>query len=109
MYLAFTRTEKAKGMKPTSLASNPQHERQRKSMNQSNSERYNESNNEKNMNKEWHKKHHTPKNATVEQRIKWHLAHSKECGCRPIPSKLLNLMKKKRPSELLFDYSQLED
>jgi hypothetical protein len=65
------------------------------------------------MNKGWHKKHRVPKNAPVKQRIKWHLAHNKECSCRPIPSKLLNLMKKKkakkRSSERLFDCSQLED
>lgn len=40
------------------------------------------------MNKAWHRQHPMPKNPTVEQRVKWHLAHSKECGCRPIPSSL---------------------
>jgi hypothetical protein len=30
-----------------------------------------------------------PKNATAQQRIAWHRAHQEHCGCRPIPSKLL--------------------
>jgi hypothetical protein len=45
------------------------------------------------INKEWHLKNRMPKNATVDERIKWHLAHSKNCSCRPIPSKLLEKMK----------------
>ena len=40
------------------------------------------------INKEWHLKHKMPKNPTLEQRIKWHLAHEKHCTCRPIPDKL---------------------
>jgi hypothetical protein len=40
------------------------------------------------LNKVWHAKHKMPANATLEQRIRWHLAHPKHCGCRPIPSKL---------------------
>jgi hypothetical protein len=37
------------------------------------------------INAAWHSKHRMPKNATVAQRIKWHVAHAKQCGCRPIP------------------------
>ena len=44
------------------------------------------------LNKEWHL-HHRP-NATLEQRIAWHLAHSKKCGCDDIPEKLKAEMKK---------------
>jgi hypothetical protein len=44
------------------------------------------------MNKEWHKKNKMPKNATFEQRVKWHLEHQKHCTCRPIPEKLLHQM-----------------
>jgi len=45
------------------------------------------------LNKSWHMKHKMPKKATLEQRIRWHLAHQKQCGCRPIPAKLAELMK----------------
>jgi hypothetical protein len=34
-----------------------------------------------------------PRNATLDQRIAWHLAHAEACGCRPIPGKLLEEMK----------------
>ncbi len=51
--------------------------------------------NSMNINKAWHLKHLMPKNATFEQRVKWHMAHSKNCNCRPIPDKLLAEMKKK--------------
>jgi len=45
------------------------------------------------LNAAWHKRHVMPKNATVAQRIAWHRAHQRHCGCRPIPAKLLGLMK----------------
>jgi len=48
------------------------------------------------INKEWHKKNKMPKNPSIKQRIKWHLAHSKNCACRPIPKKLIEEIKKKR-------------
>lgn len=45
------------------------------------------------INKEWHDQNRMPKNATIDQRIKWHLEHQKNCACRPIPDKLLKAMK----------------
>jgi hypothetical protein len=41
------------------------------------------------INKEWHSENIMPKNATFEQRVKWHLAHQKNCNCRSIPKKLM--------------------
>ena len=46
------------------------------------------------LNKEWHLAHQMPKNATIEERIAWHLEHSKNCRCRPIPDKLKAAIKK---------------
>jgi hypothetical protein len=46
-------------------------------------------------NKTWHEKNLMPKNASFEQRVKWHLAHQKHCACREIPVKLLKEMKTK--------------
>jgi len=37
------------------------------------------------MNKDWHAKNSMPKNATMEQRLRWHKEHAPACGCRPIP------------------------
>jgi len=48
------------------------------------------------LNKEWHLGHRMPKNATIEDRIAWHLEHSKNCGCRPIPEKLKEEIKKRK-------------
>lgn len=48
------------------------------------------------INKEWHLKNKMPKNATFEERVKWHLEHQKNCNCRPIPEKLLEEMKQKK-------------
>ncbi len=47
------------------------------------------------INAEWHRKNRMPKNATFEQRAKWHLAHAKNCACRPISGKLKDEMKKR--------------
>jgi len=47
------------------------------------------------LNRAWHRTHRMPANATLEQRMQWHLAHRKHCGCRPIPAKLAAAMKAK--------------
>ncbi len=48
------------------------------------------------INAAWHKTHPMPKNATTDQRIKWHLSHIKNCKCRnDIPSKLKEEMLKR--------------
>jgi hypothetical protein len=46
------------------------------------------------INAAWHKKHPMPKNPTEEQRIKWHIAHAKNCGCRKITPSLAAQIKK---------------
>jgi len=47
------------------------------------------------INAEWHKANEMTKNATLEQRIAWHTEHARECGCRPIPPRLLEEMRKR--------------
>jgi len=47
------------------------------------------------LNTEWHLAHPMPKNATLQQRIDWHLEHAKHCGCGKIPEKLAEEMKKR--------------
>jgi hypothetical protein len=44
------------------------------------------------LNKKWHDKHSMPVDASETRRIKWHIAHAKHCGCRPIPPKLLEII-----------------
>ena len=48
------------------------------------------------VNKEWHSKNKMPKNATEAQRIKWHLAHTNNCNCWPIPPKLQKVIDKQK-------------
>ena len=36
----------------------------------------------------WHRAHRMPPNATLDQRIAWHLEHAANCGCREIPARL---------------------
>jgi len=40
----------------------------------------------------WHRGHRMPVNATLDQRINWHLEHAKHCGCRPIEGKVRDEM-----------------
>ena len=44
------------------------------------------------INREWHEQNRIPKNATLEQRVSWHLKHSKRCACRPIPPSVREAM-----------------
>lgn len=41
------------------------------------------------MNTGWHKLHPMPQHPTTDQRIEWHLQHSRHCQCRTdLPEKL---------------------
>jgi hypothetical protein len=48
------------------------------------------------INKEWHLKNRMPKRTTVEQRIKWHINHARNCSCRPIPQKIQVLIDERK-------------
>jgi hypothetical protein len=37
------------------------------------------------LNAAWHQAHRMPANASLEQRVAWHLAHARACACRSIP------------------------
>lgn len=43
-----------------------------------------------------------PDRAALRQRIKWHLEHARECGCRPIPKTVLTAILKRfdKPDEV---------
>jgi histidinol phosphatase-like enzyme len=40
------------------------------------------------INKEWHLKNKMPKNPSKEEKLKWHIEHSKNCNCRKPSEKL---------------------
>lgn len=49
-----------------------------------------------NINAAWHKANRMPKNATLDQRVDWHLAHVKACGCRnDLPATILQELERR--------------
>jgi hypothetical protein len=64
------------------------------------SEKILDENNQKNymskINKDWHEKNLISKNATVDQKITWHLDHAQNCNCRPLGGKILEEIKKRK-------------
>ena len=46
------------------------------------------------INKEWHEKNKMAKNASIKEKIKWHLSHEKNCSCRAMPQNIREAMKK---------------
>lgn len=50
----------------------------------------------KKLNAAWHLANKMPKNASIEERIEWHLEHLKNCQCRTdVPKKLKEEMRKR--------------
>jgi hypothetical protein len=40
------------------------------------------------INRAWHEQHRLPRNASLEERLAWHLKHAAACGCREMPPKI---------------------
>lgn len=51
-----------------------------------------------NINKDWHFKNKMPSKANSEERLSWHLEHSKNCSCRGMPEKIKLEIKKRNLS-----------
>ena len=47
------------------------------------------------LNRERHLANRMPEKATLEQRIDWHIEHSKHCACRPMPENIKKEIEKK--------------
>jgi len=47
------------------------------------------------INEKWHLANKMPKNPTLDERIDWHLAHSKNCECRKLEGKILEEIQKR--------------
>jgi hypothetical protein len=41
------------------------------------------------INKAWHEANRMPKNPSLDQRVAWHIGHTKHCQCRPLDAKML--------------------
>lgn len=48
------------------------------------------------INSAWHAKNIMPKKPTLDDRVNWHLEHSKNCSCRPLEGKILDEIKKRK-------------
>jgi hypothetical protein len=46
------------------------------------------------INAKWHKQHVMPMGSTLSQRVDWHVAHAKACGCREIPPTVLKELRR---------------
>ncbi len=44
------------------------------------------------INKDWHLKNRMPKNPSIDERIKWHVTHAKNCACREMPESIKKLI-----------------
>jgi hypothetical protein len=47
------------------------------------------------INAAWHKVHLMPAHATPRQRLRWHLAHAKACGCRKLTAAMLRELRRR--------------
>lgn len=47
------------------------------------------------LNAAWHSKNPMPRNATLDQRIEWHIANARACGCREIPASVLKELRRR--------------
>lgn len=49
------------------------------------------------INKEWHLKNKMPKTPTLNQKIQWHVNHTRECACREMPPNVKKLLPERKP------------
>jgi hypothetical protein len=48
------------------------------------------------INADWHRANRMPTRATLDQRVDWHLAHAKACGCRTtLPATIVAELKRR--------------
>jgi hypothetical protein len=52
------------------------------------------------LNAAWHQRHPIPKKATLDQRVRWHLAHAASCACRAIPETVLQKLRRRKKTAL---------
>jgi hypothetical protein len=50
------------------------------------------------INKEWHLKNKMPKNPTLEERVNWHIEHTKNCSCREMPESIRKVIERNKES-----------
>ena len=48
------------------------------------------------FNRAWHRDNRMPKNATLAQRVEWHINHARHCGCREMPESIKKEIAKRK-------------
>lgn len=48
------------------------------------------------VNGDWHREHPMPKNADLDQRVSWHIAHAMACRCRAMPAGIADVIARRR-------------
>ncbi len=43
----------------------------------------------------WHAAHRMPANASLNERVKWHVDHAAHCACRPMPTMVVAELKRR--------------
>ncbi len=51
------------------------------------------------MNADWHRAHVLGSKAAMDERVRWHVAHARECGCRPIPGTVQDVIDRSATSD----------
>ena len=51
------------------------------------------------LNAAWHHAHPMATHATPDQRVAWHVAHAKACGCRPMPATVIAELKRREAAK----------
>ena len=46
------------------------------------------------INADWHRRYPMLMGSTLSQRVQWHVAHAKACGCRPVPPTVLKELRR---------------
>jgi len=50
-------------------------------------------------NRQWHEANRMPRNATLSQRVDWHLTHAAACTCREMPASIKATLKREAASK----------
>ena len=48
------------------------------------------------LNAAWHERYPMPRNASLDQRVQWHIRHAKACGCREMPQTIVTELRLRR-------------
>jgi hypothetical protein len=51
------------------------------------------------INADWHRAHVMARNASLDERVAWHLEHAEACGCRAMPRTVTEELARRRQAQ----------